>query len=142
MPFDRAQMVTDLKTTMDLAPATSQASAEDVADAIIDNEDAIESVTAPSLVNNWVNYGGGFEDSGYYKDNSERVHLQGMIKNGTATTICTLPSGYRPDKTEVFIASTSGASFIRIDVLSTGVVAVNGAVPTWLSLSSISFRVA
>jgi len=71
--------------------------------------------TAPSLLNSWVNYGGGQVIAGYYKDNAERVYVRGRVKDGTgASVVFTLPAGYRPAYT-VYLAESGGGSLVTVD---------------------------
>lgn len=54
---------------------------------------------ALTLVNSWVNFGGGAAPAEYYKDDFGNVKLRGIIKSGTTTpgtVILTLPVGNRP----------------------------------------------
>lgn len=55
--------------------------------------------TAPSLINNWSNYGSGQEIAGYWRSPDGIVYLRGLIKATTATNrsnMFVLPTGYRP----------------------------------------------
>ena len=96
----------------------------------------------PAFENSWVNYGSGFESAGFYKDPFGRVHLKGMVDNGTDNaTVFTLPEGYRPALRELFVTQISTGSS-RIDVTTAGVVStLSAGAHTWLTLSGISFRV-
>ncbi len=97
---------------------------------------------APSLLNGWVNYGGVYQDAGYYKDPLGMVHLRGLVKDGTATagtTLFTLPVGFRPLAQTVLITLTNsvlGALNIETD----GDVNVGGGTSSaWFSLENITF---
>jgi hypothetical protein len=109
----------------------------------------------------WMNYGSGFNTTGYYKDPLGAVHLKGLIKpdctqslHATCTAgalIFTLPLGYRPAAQEVNIAATAilGAQYLetgRVDVATDGSVLAfnydNASSDTWLSLDGITFRAA
>lgn len=81
----------------------------------------------PTFENSWVNYSatatggntGGtaeYAPAGYFKDPLGFVHLQGLVKNGTAgATIFTLPEGYRPAKSMIFkVVSNGGAANLWI----------------------------
>lgn len=99
------------------------------------------SLTAPTLSNSWVDYGGAFEGAGYYKDSDGTVYLQGLIKDGTATNgtvLFTLPSGYRPSRRLAF-AVASNNTVARVDVFANGEVQIISGSNTWLSLTGISF---
>lgn len=86
-----------------------------------------EAWIAPTLLNGWVNFGGGFATAGYYKDDMNIVHVRGMVKGGTATNgavIFNLPVGYRPLLTQ-FYATTSFAGFGSYSVSNNGEIAIN-----------------
>jgi hypothetical protein len=54
---------------------------------------------APTLLNSWTNFGGGYQTVGYLKDPMGFVHLKGVLLGGSGasnTTVFTLPTGYRP----------------------------------------------
>ncbi len=42
-------------------------------------------ITAPTLLNGWVNYAGGHEVAGYAVDGNGRTHIQGLVTGGTTT---------------------------------------------------------
>ncbi|ASA21945.1 hypothetical protein [Paenibacillus donghaensis] len=83
---------------------------------------------APTLLNNWTNYGGTEDTAGYTKDSDGFVHIKGTVKLGyAAAVVYTLPPGYRPAKTlrfplvaaEKFGAMTidpSGGVFFNNDI--------------------------
>ena len=84
-----------------------------------------ESWTAPTLLNSWVNFGSPFQTARYRKDASGIVHVQGLIKDGTATdgtTLFTLPAGYRPDAQLIFMCGQFDNVYGRIDVHADGTV--------------------
>ena len=97
---------------------------------------------APTLLSGWVNYGDHWAAAGYYKGSDNRVHLQGLIKSGTVadgTVIFTLPQGFRPKQTQMFIIFISGGGYGRVDVNESGSVVANTVNATYTSLSGISF---
>lgn len=94
------------------------------------------SITAPTLGNGWVNYGGSFRNAGYCKDSQGFVHLQGVIKDGTitfGTTIFTLPTGFRP-VAGMWKSTDCNGGYGRLYVSSTGAVQCS-VVPSNASLS-------
>jgi hypothetical protein len=96
---------------------------------------------APTLLNSWVYYGSPYTPPGYYMDAAGRVHLRGLVKNGSAAnaTIFQLPAPYAPSYT--FIVPTVAADAfceVRIDT-SGNVTATTGGSVSWTSLDSISF---
>lgn len=101
-----------------------------------------EAFIAPTLLNGWVNFGAGFAAAGYMKDQFGFVHLKGMVKSGTVgTVIFTLPAGYRPAETQIFIVqSNNGADVLaRIDISNNGNVTLTSGGTTWVALNGITF---
>lgn len=107
--------------------------------------------TAPSLAANWANKAGGYRVVGYWLDQAGIVHLEGVVvaSAGAASTIFTLPSGFRPAGGHEFYAAPQfdGTSYVLQDVfvLSSGEVQVKAAVTSagnYVSLGGISFRAA
>lgn len=102
-------------------------------------------VIAPTLTSGWLDFGSTYQGAGYYKDRNGRVHISGLVKNGTtgtAATIFTLPVGYRPAADQRFAQAGAGGTFAVVDVFSDGRV-----VPTVVSNNanlslSASFRAA
>jgi hypothetical protein len=94
------------------------------------------------MQNNWVTYSNGWSFPEYYKDKLGRVHLQGLIKNGTLNNFATtLPAGYRPIRGRVFTVETEGGGQCRVDVRSSGGVFIGPRCDSdWVSLDGISFR--
>lgn len=102
----------------------------------------LESVTAPTLLNSWVDYGGALLVSGYYKDAFGIVHLQGTIKSGTiGLSAFTLPAGYRPSAGLNFSVDSNGA-FGELAVLANGNVVPSVGSNAYVALDGITFRVA
>jgi hypothetical protein len=103
-----------------------------------------EAFIAPTLVNGWINYGAPHTNAAYYKDKEGRVHLRGLIKNGTATggtILFTLPAGYRPSTSgQSVFAVISNNALGRVDVKANGDVVVIVGTNPFLSLDGISFR--
>lgn len=101
--------------------------------------------TAPTLGHSWVNED-GYAPASYRIDAGGRVHLRGLMKNGSlATTAFALPAGYRPTLTEAFAAEAhDGANPVHglLFILSTGEVQPTYGGNTHFSLSGISFDAA
>ena len=99
-----------------------------------------EDWVAPTLLNSWVN-DGGYVLAGYFKDSFGLVHLKGVIKNGTiSATIFTLPVGYRPSNTVLFMTLSNNAVG-RISIASSGVVVLDNGQNQFISLDGLCFRV-
>ena len=100
-----------------------------------------EGWTTPTLLNNWVNYGGLHEPAGYCKDALGFVHLKGLIKLGTVdANAFVLPVGYRPAYEQLFIIMGNGAVG-RLGVHADG--SVRPQSPTnnaWVQLNGITFK--
>ncbi len=104
----------------------------------------------PTLLNNWVNYGEGFNSCGYWKDSFNVVHLRGLVKSGAiGSVIFTLPTGYRPANIEGFpvIRRTATANEIgRLDIALNGSVlcqafsTASTATVAYLFLDGLTFR--
>lgn len=95
--------------------------------------------TAPTLLNGWQNLGSGYEPAGYKKDTTGTVWIKGQVKSGSGV-IFTLPSGYRPANSQLFVTS-GDALFAEIIVASSGNVSIHaGAATVYLTLN-FSFRV-
>jgi hypothetical protein len=109
--------------------------------------------TAPTLLNSWVNFGSGWSEAGYYKDAFSRIHLRGLIHDGTMTVpvnLFTLPAGYRPSASLMFNVRASdsaenASAGARIDVAANGNVTLSAidvagaGTGGYLSLGGISF---
>ena len=105
---------------------------------------AVESWTAPTLLNSWVNYNALSDQiAGYKKDPFGWVQLRGIVKSGTVgagTPIFTLPSGYRPPKTVRFaVASNDLFGYCAVDS-SGNVLAVQGS-NAYFDLSPVRFPI-
>ena len=99
---------------------------------------------APTFTDNWVNYDNTYNHAGYYKDSENRVHLRGLVKNGSTGSdydIFILPVGFRPERRHIFCAATNPSSTsCRIDITDDGrVIPYSGVSSSWVSLDNISF---
>lgn len=97
----------------------------------------------PTLLNGWVNYGGGFSEAGYFKDVIGIVHLKGVITGGSGTMF-KLPVGYRPKTIKKIVTiSNDGISekLASVNILPDGSVNLDFGSNTWFTLDGISFRV-
>lgn len=110
----------------------------------LDTLETIQAWQAPSFQNSWVNYGTPYRDAGYWKDPFGVVHLRGVIKDGTlAATAFTLPSGYRPTDTCLFLLKSQGAGIGRASIGNDGqvnIADVTGGANTLMALDGITFR--
>ncbi len=100
-----------------------------------------ESWQTPTLQNSWVNWGGEYNRAGYFKDSLGIVHLKGLVKNGTANTIFTLPAGYRPAGRQLHGVACNPNAIGRVDILTDGRVERVSGSNGWISLDGITFRV-
>lgn len=94
----------------------------------------------------WKNYdlSDNFNKFGFYRDGLSRVFLRGLVSTGTeATTIATLPAGFRPERRCIFSCLGSISSVEngrRVDVQATGEISYIGTgTLDYLSLDGISF---
>lgn len=145
MGVNTSGLSADLKTSFDKPPESTDESTTDIAQAISDNVDAVGSPEAVTKVstfsNSWENFGGDYETAGYYKDGAGRVHLEGLIRNGSVgSPAFTLDAGYRPANRHIF-GTASGGSIGRLDILANGDVQPQSpSISSWVTLSGISFR--
>lgn len=111
----------------------------------------VEAPIDPTLSTGWNNFGSGYEEAQYWKDNAtEMVHIQGLIQYPTGSpasgnVIFTLPVGYRPEKTILITVGTANTSTShtigRCDILANGdVVYKDGDHKYYFQLNNISFR--
>ena len=104
--------------------------------------DPVEPFSAPALLNGWVNFGGGYNNAGFYKDRQGIVHLRGLLKSGTLTLPAfVLPAGYRPVAQE-FFATVSNFAFGSIYIEPNGNVSPYNGSNVFIGLDGITFRAA
>lgn len=104
---------------------------------------ALNTWNTPSLLNSWATFNSSYDTAQYMIDGRGVVYLRGLIKNGSAGGLFTLPSGYRPAKNHLFPLVSLDVSVYQLGAIrveSDGdVVALNYAT-TWLSLAGICFE--
>lgn len=96
--------------------------------------------TAVTYNTGWADYGSPWMGVSYKKV-GDLVLVRGLCvrSSGVATTIFTLPSGYRPANYIIF-PQVSADAFMRLDVQPDGqVVAYSGTPGTWINLTGIVF---
>lgn len=103
----------------------------------------VGSTGASPFTNNWTNFGSGYANAAYWKDENGVVHLEGLIKSGTlGVAAFVLPPGYRPSAARIFTTfsnNTVGAIQIQADG-SVQPLAIGTASNASYSLNGISFR--
>ena len=102
-----------------------------------------EAWTNASYNTGWGSYGGGYP-AAQYKKFGDLVFLRGLVvrSSGSATTIFTLPSGYRPTNTMMF-SQLANDAVARIAINSSGNVVLQAGVATpWVNLTGIIFSTA
>ena len=93
-----------------------------------------------NLLNSWVHYTSSQYNHpfpSYCKDLTGRVHLKGLVQNGSGN-IFRLPPGYRPANTHIF-AVVSNNAFGRVDVNADGDIYFSVGGNGFVSLDTISF---
>jgi hypothetical protein len=103
----------------------------------------VPSEQIPTLNSPWINYGGGFMGTRYYKTVEGVVVIEGLIQaaGGSDTTdvvLFTLLTGYRPSADLMFHVMDGGGGN-RIDVLTNGDVVMRNGNTAFTSLSGIVF---
>ena len=97
---------------------------------------------APTLLNSWVNLGGGYNPAGYMLDGLGFVHLRGLVASGVMHSAAfTLPAGFRPENRE-FFACVAGDAFASTVVFPDGSIIPWDGVNAWFSLDGITFKAA
>lgn len=92
-----------------------------------------------TFLNSWVNYGGGYANAGYYKDDHGVVHLKGFVKSGSLGVIYVLPVGYRPTYV-IYIAVLSAQALGGLLIYPSGDVYLYFGSNAFVSLENIHFR--
>jgi len=90
-----------------------------------------------TLQNSWVENAGDYETPGYRKAWGI-VWLQGRAKDGTGTTLATLPADYRPANTLIFRPHMSDSTSLIVNTDGTLVLTTSGAGHT-VSLDGVQF---
>jgi hypothetical protein len=75
-----------------------------------------------AMGNSWVNYGAGYHDVAYRKQDG-KVRFRGTIKNGTTGVLFTLPARYRPPG-HAFFTLPNNNSFANVQVATDGQVQI------------------
>ena len=99
--------------------------------------------TGAPLTQGWVNYGGGYNGAGFFRDRQGIVHLRGLVRGGSTgynATIFVLPGGYRPAARELIAVCTSENTIGRVDIMTDGRVVPSRVSNAWVSLDNITFR--
>jgi hypothetical protein len=97
----------------------------------------------PSFKNGWANFGASFTPAGFYKDQLGVVHLQGMLNPpGSASTIFTLPPGYRPSPAWNFneFGVLGDTGMTTVEVIFDGDVQSSQSQNNEVVLNGITFR--
>lgn len=95
--------------------------------------------TSLSFNTGWTDFGSG-HITGRYKKVGDLVFLSGLVKrtSGGATTIATLPLGFRPGGIYLYIMNTdSGAG--RIDIDTSGNIVLQSGGVAWVQLNGLVF---
>jgi hypothetical protein len=98
----------------------------------------------PTLGSSWANYGSGYEPIGYKKISGDRVAIKGLVHRATTaggSTMCTLPSGFKPRYTKMFVGISNNMTLARIDIKSNGSIVHYSGDPDYISLEAIEFDI-
>jgi len=96
----------------------------------------------PAFQNSWVNFATGYPSASFRKGPDGRVSFRGAIKSGGSGTVAfTLPAGYRPPASAIFMTNTEAAAGVTpgyVNVKADGTVWVAGTT-TFLALDVVEF---
>lgn len=93
----------------------------------------------PTMQNGWVVFSNSYEPARYYKDALGFVHLDGVVKSGSANSVIfVLPPDFRPNKHRYVVVGASGAAGI-CEIMSTGEVYHKVGSTASFSLNGITF---
>lgn len=91
------------------------------------------------LLNSWINFGSAHATAEYLTDSNGRVHVKGVVRNGTATSgtpIGNLPAGSRPPE-YMHMVNQNSAVATHISIDNTGNVLAKGGSNSYLSLQAM-----
>lgn len=97
------------------------------------------------LKNGWVAYGSPYNAPGYRITMDGLVYITGVIKSGTIATgtlLFTLPEGYRPGATKIFVVAKAGGTGnwdVEIGANGEARIGLRNGDATWSSLDNINF---
>lgn len=94
---------------------------------------AVGGTGEPGFQNSWVNFSATFGDARFRKINGI-VQMEGLVKNGTANNIFTLPVGYRPYARIIKCTITNPNTYGRLDIASNGTVVRVAGSASWFSI--------
>jgi len=101
-------------------------------------------VGEPGFQNGWVNYGAPYGGAAFRKFPDGKVKLKGLICNGAAGVIFTLPPGYRPPSQTLIFAAKANAGTCDFRVDANGNVSLSAndgsaSAAAWMSFSDTEF---
>lgn len=99
-----------------------------------------EDALTPTYVNAWVNFDAN-SIVRFWKDSDNNVHVEGIVKSGTAGAIFTLPERYRPSQA-YNLTTISGGALARVLFNTDGTVVKILGSNTDLMLDGVMFRAA
>ena len=99
----------------------------------------------PTLQNSWVNYDTATYPPARFRKFNDIVYLEGLIKNGTATSgtvIFTLPVGYRTAFQQHFVVASGGVEG-TLRVHPNGELQISGGISSsWADLGQVFYQAA
>lgn len=97
------------------------------------------SMTAPSLLNGWVNYGGDLANAGYTQLSNSRVVIQGLVKSGTIadnTAIFNLTAALTPNLYHHMASRSTSFAGIGVSASPAALVTKGNGTNGYLSLNT------
>lgn len=103
----------------------------------------IGAVGEPPFENGWVNFGAGYQNAGFRKNNQNEVMVTAMIKDGSIGSFpaFTLPVGYRPPPGGrlIYGGQTNTGGDVRVDITPLGEVMFITGSNIWVSMGTVVF---
>lgn len=88
---------------------------------------------SPALVNSWLDYGSPYGPHGFRRV-GKTVEMAGLLKNGTNSTMFTLPPGFRSKIYRIAPVMLSTNAATRLNLMDSGTVQVPSYSATWTSI--------
>lgn len=88
----------------------------------------------------WKAYGAGTRTPSYILNALGEVRLDGAVKEGeSAKSVFTLPAGFRPGATGIYVLIATGLTVAELDITTAGTGTITVASNAFVSLAGVTF---